>query len=269
MSYTFLKPKTTNIWEETWNKVGSKWQFWVPLPLIFIFGFLPLVIIPIVYFMIVLAQVRASFWKEFAKVNGWQYKERIQPEIFSNLINMGDSIKETGLMFQEGNTRSISNEIEGILNNRHFRIFCYQFSIGSGKSRRVYYYTVFAFKFNGSFPHIYLNNKNNSWSITTGERVPLPVEFENKFSLSAPKKYEVEALEIFTPNVLMSLLDDKFSYDVEFVNQEILVFADGEINNFDQLEKRFNEALNLNDLMSEKLDKFKFEPIGNLSSTLK
>lgn len=266
MFYSFQKPKTTNIWQMTWEKVGSKWQFWVPIPLVFIFGFFPL-FISIIYFIIVLNQVRSSFWKEFADINGWQYKNKIQLENF-NLINTGDLVQETGLMFKEGNMRNISNEIEGMINNRHFRIFCYQFSVGSGKNRKIYYYTVFAFRVNGSFPHIYLNNKNNSWNITTREKIPLPVEFENKFSLSAPKKYEVEALEIFTPEVLTSLLDSNFSYDVEFVNQEVLVFTDGEINDFNQLEKKFNKALELNDLMSDKLDKFKFEPIGNLPSTL-
>ncbi|MEI6580984.1 MAG: hypothetical protein WCO07_02305 [bacterium] len=266
MIHIFVKPKTTNIWQATWNIVKTKWYFWAPLLLVFILG--PLAIaIPSIYFIATLNKTRSFFWKEFADLNGWQYNDSIQSETFNLAYNNTNG--ESGVMFKEGNTRNISNEIRGFFEDRPFRIFCYQFSIGSDKNRRTFCYTVFAFKLNGSFPHIYLNNKSNSWSINTGEKIPLPVEFENKFSLSAPKEYEIEALEIFTPDILASLLNKGFLYDVEFVNQEILVFADGQINNFEQLETRFNKALELKDLMFEKLDKFKFEKIGDIPATLK
>lgn len=154
-------------------------------------------------------KARSSFWKEFAEVNGWKYKNIKQPGIL-NLNYYGEPDKEAGVMFKEGKGRSLTNEIEGVIEGRHFRLFCYEFFVSSGKSRRTYHYTVFAFKFKGSFPHVYLNNKLNSWSVSTGEKIPLPTEFEKRFSLSAPKKYEIEALEIFTPDVLTSLLDGGF-----------------------------------------------------------
>lgn len=49
----------------------------------------------------------------------------------------------------------------------------------------------------------------------------------------------------------------------------MLIFADGRINNFEKLEEEFNRALELEDLMDEKLDKFKFHQIGDRSSILK
>ena len=265
MQYIFLKPQTGNIWLATWNVVKLKWQFWVPLLFVFIIG--PIAVaIAIIYFIIIQNKVRSSFWKEFADLNGWQYKNMVPPGPFDQFID--NSNQESGLMFKEGSSRIISNEVTGVLQERPFRIFCYQFSVGTGKSRRIFYYTVFTFKFNGSFPHIYLNNKSNSWNINTEENIPLPQEFKDKFSISTPKKYEIEALEIFTPDIFATLLDKNFSYDVEFINQEILIFTDGQINNFEQLEKRFYNALELKDLLSNKLDKFKFEKIGNLTSTL-
>jgi len=265
MIHTFLKPKVKNIWQETWNKVSSEWFFWVPIIFFFFFGFIVL-IIPFLYFLFELNKMRATFWKEFADLNGWKYKENHEgeiPDLFSSNSN-----NEQGIMFKEGSMGNISNEIDGIIDNRHFRIFCYQFSVGSGKSKKTYYYTVFAFSFNGSFPHIYLNNKNNSWGIHLEEKIPLPLEFEKKFSLHAPKKYEIEALEIFTPELLVKLLDLNFPYDVEFVNQEILIFTDGQINDFPQLENKFNKAFELKDLIDTKLDKFQFKQIGNIPYTL-
>jgi len=265
MAYNFLKPKTINVSQATWDIVKTKWYFWAPFLFIFIFGVFGIfaLVVPFLYFVSVSIKVQSSFWKEFAIANGWQYKDTTLLELYNKSLE-----KEMGIMFKEGNTRNISNEITGTIKNRHFRIFCYGFTVGSGKNSRTYNYTVFAFKSIGIFPHIYLNNKSNSWNIDVGENIPLPKEFENKFSISTPQKYETEALEIFTPDILASLLQNNFLYDVEFVNQEILVFADGQINNFDQLEKRFNDALTLNDLLAQKLDKFKFEKIGDLPSTL-
>jgi hypothetical protein len=51
-------------------------------------------------------------------------------------------------MFKEGHSQSINNEINGSINNRNFRIFSYNFSVGYGKSKRTYLYTVFCFKYN-------------------------------------------------------------------------------------------------------------------------
>ena len=98
--------------------------------------------------------------------------------------------------------------------------------------------------------------------------IPLPVEFEKNFSLSAPRKYEIEALAIFTLDVLAGLLDNGFAYDVEFVNQEVLIFTDGQINDFGGLERAFDQALKLEDLLDEKLDRFKFQQIGDMPHTL-
>ncbi|MDO8604576.1 MAG: hypothetical protein Q7K40_04265 [bacterium] len=176
---------------------------------------------------------------------------------------------EVGVMFRQGHSGTISRHIEGVVDGRKFRMFNFMFTVGSGKYQRVYPYTVFAFKFNGSFPHIYLNNRHNSYSINTGERIPIHSDFDKKFVLSAQRKYETEALEIFTPDVFAKVLDSGFSYDVELVKQEIIIFIDGVTNNFEKLEKEFNMAIALEDLLGEKLDRFKFEKIGDMSYDLR
>lgn len=288
MHYKFLKPEITNVWKAVWNTIKIRWQFWavlflsvsVAMFLLWLFserfdnqsinysakreeGALFLVLLPFIvilyYIYSAIDEVRGNFWRRFAEINGWQYK------------SYGDPDQESGIMFRQGNSGigDISHIIEGNIDDRRFRIFNYQFSIGSGKHKTTYHYTVFAFKFNGTFPHIYLNSKINFYDVSTGEKIPLPSEFEKKFTLSAPRKYETEALEIFTPDILAKLLDNGFPHDVEFVNQEVLIFANGQINKFEQLEKEFNKALELEDLFDEKLDKFKFEKIGDMSHQLK
>ncbi|KKP98840.1 MAG: hypothetical protein US71_C0002G0050 [Parcubacteria group bacterium GW2011_GWD2_38_12] len=270
MLFQISKPEITNIWKATWDKIKIRWQFWSLVVVAFIshvtlgiwagWGediiFFPFIIV-VLYVVAAQNKIRTSFWKRFAELNGWQYAYYGYPE------------KELGLMFKQGNNRAISNVINGGINDRQFRIFNYEFSIGSGKTKQTYCYTVFVFKFKGSFPHIYLNNRFNYYGVDIGEKIPLPREFEKKFSLSAPKKYEIEALEIFTPDVLANLLDNGFTHDVEFIDQEVLIFTYGQINKFEQLEKEFKRALELEDLLDEKLDKFKFQPIGNMPHILK
>lgn len=279
--YQFKKPEIASVWEATWNTIKIRWQFWsilavalIPGMALVIFGgsegfwddlrtiFVPYFLIIIVYIGTAGNKISVFYWKQFAKLNGWQYK------------GVGEPKRELGVMFQKGAGRKIDHLIEGDIEGRHFRIFNYDFSTGSGKSRTNHNYVVFVFKFNGSFPHIYLNNKHNYQSledyfdIGEGEKVPLPGEFEKNFSLSAPRKYETEALEIFTPDIMAKLLDNGFSHDVEFVDQEMLIFVSGSLGDAEDLEKEFNKALELEDLLDEKLDKFKFEKIGDMPPTL-
>lgn len=257
--YQFKKPEVTNVLKATWDTIKVRWQFWVVVVTAILVGlFFPAAIFVIpLYLVMVINKIKSSFWKQFAEVNGWRYKESV------------DSQNEQGIMFRQGSGGGgTEHNIEGNIDGRSFRVFGYQFTVGRGDSAKTYHYTVFAFKFDGLFPHIYLNNKYNSYGVSVGERIPLPGEFEKKFTLSAPRKYETEALEIFTPDVLAALLDNDFPHDVEFVDQEVLIFTSGQIDSFEQLEKEFNRALEIEDMLDEKLDKFKFEKIGDMSHTL-
>lgn len=278
MAFQILEPEIKSVPMAVWDYIKFRWQFWSILMIVSVlliiltfrilngkwsnYGFegffFPLFIFVVIMNVVLIEErIMASFWKQLADINGWQYKRYDNP-----------NHQESGVMFRKGDKRYISNIIEGSINNRHFRIFSYGFTVGSGKNKRGHDYTVFAFKFNGSFPHIYLNNRHDRYSISAGEEIPLPEEFEKNFSLSAPKEYEIEALEIFTPDVLTSFLNGGFTYDIEFVNQEMLIFTKGRINNFEKLEKEFKRALELEDLLDEKLDKFKFQPIGDRPHSL-
>ena len=89
-----------------------------------------------------------------------------------------------------------------------------------------------------------------------------------KILFISTKKYEIEVLEIFTLDILDKLLNNNYSYDIEFISQEMFVFLDERIRKFEQFEKMFNEVLELEDLLDEKLDNFKFEKIGDMPSVL-
>lgn len=306
MAYKLIKPEIISVPRATigelknsWTKLKTSRYFWLfvcsGIFLVILIPFIPiLLVLPAAYIFYVANKSRSAFWRQVAEANGWQYRESsdpileleskmqaflsqnsrdvtaVEPEGIDNQESSGgDSVIESGIMFKQGGDRSIDHCIEGSVEGRKFRMFNYTFGVGSGESKKVYAYTVFAFKFDGHFPHFYLNNLHNSYSIKTGEHVSLPPEFEKQFSLSAPRRHEIEALEIFTPDVLSKLLDMKLVHDIEFVDQEMVIFADGVVYNFEKLEKEFNMAIELENLLSKKLDRFKFEKIGDMSHNLK
>lgn len=232
---------------------------------------------------------RESFWVRFAEINGWNYHNFGKSntslnssfsvsfpayELFTLLALKIRTMKSRGffkgesVMMQQGMDRQIFHQISGVIDGRNFKIFTYHFSTGIGEHRELHFYTVFVFKFNGHFPHLYLNNKHNHYNVYVGENVPLPAEFSKQFTLSVPRKYEIEALEIFTPDVLEVILDGGFAHDIELVDQELLFFSEGIIDDVEKLEKEFTLALALEDILDEKLDRMKFEKIGDMPSVL-
>jgi|SRR3989344_1933595 len=221
--------------------------------------FAPLIFAAVIFGVWIERQARQSFWKQFAARKGWSYEPWSRTSL------------ELGAMFREGEGREISNVVSGPSDGRSVRIFTYTFykkRFGE-KNSRTYNYTVFAFKFKGHFPHIYLDRIGNPYTIKVGKQISVPVEFKEKFRLSAPEGYEIEALQIFTPELLAFILDSSLKHDVELVNQELLLYVPGKIDNLDELEKEFSEALTMANKFAPVLDSIQFQRIGDKPYVLK
>ncbi len=221
----------------------------------FYVGFVSLMIM-LMYIAVKYIVALHSFWIEIASVNGWSYKGRLP------------AAPGPAIMFRQGKNNNYASALEGTLNGFSFTSFSYTFATGEGKSEVTHPYHVFSFPFEGNFPHLYLNNRHNSYSLSIGESIPLPSEFEQQFFLSAPKEYEIEALEIFTPEILVKILDGKFIHDIELVDQRLFVFINKSIQDFQTFEQELEKAVELRNLFAERLNKFKFEKIGNKPSLL-
>lgn len=216
---------------------------------------LPWVLLTI-YYVSVWQSIRAEFWFLFAFNRGWKYQ------------GSGEPSKEAGVMFHQGRNQKIYHVVEGSEDKRPLRIFELEFTIGHGKGSATLGFTVFEFKLKGHFPHFYLNQLQNGYGVRVGEVIPVPSEFQKQFQLSAPKEYEIEALQVFTPNVMAYLLDTQLKYDIELVEQELLIFKPGIIRRLDELEHEYDRALNLVKLFAPVLDKFRFTQIGDASYNL-
>lgn len=218
--------------------------------------FLPLIFLAAVYYSSIIARVQSDFWREFAARNGFSYAKTY------------DITSESGLMFKQGGSRSAEHVVRGTFRNVPIKVFSYYFSITKGESSIHYFYTVFEFMFSGTFPHLYLNRLDNGYGLETGEIISLPYEFEKHFRLYAPKEYEIEALQVFTPDILAALLEDDFRHDIEIVDGELLIFRKHHINSTEELEEEFKAAIRIYEYFASVLNRIRFAEIGDYSPYL-
>lgn len=216
----------------------------------------------IMWFYIAYSKIREAFWKQLALQYKWEYT-------FSRDIS-----HEKALLFHAGNSMSAEHGVKGIYNEQPFQIFEYYYTIGSGRNKTTYEFTVFEIKFTGTFPHLYLNYKNDWYSNTPPifsslAKISVPKEFENKFKLYAPKEYEIETLEIFTPEIFALLIDSEWNHDMEFVDGELVIYRKIKFSNFADLDRELNKIKKFVDILAPLLNRSKLTQIGDISPSLR
>jgi hypothetical protein len=203
--------------------------------------------------------LETQLWKEIAEQYGCTYVK--QPELRSN-----------ALIFQEGEKKYTKRGLSGIIQNHPFRFFQYSYETGSKDRPKTHNYCISEITFNGTFPHIYLNNtKNRNISFLKGlllPRLTLPTELEKKFNLHSPKEYEIETLEIFTPDLLLNLLNMQWEHDLELVDQKLFVFREKPIRTKQEIADEIERLEKLLEILAPKLNHQKLTPIGDHSTIL-
>ncbi len=213
------------------------------------------------YMSSVYSKARESFWMQISTKYGWTYTHH------KNIL------KEKALLFGIGHSISVGHGISGNYQDRPFHIFEYEYAVGSGKQKTTYSFTVFEVKFTGNFPHLYLNYKDDGYAntpalISSLAKLSLPKEFEDKFKLYSPKEYEIETLEIFTPDFFTHLLNCGWKHDMEFVDGELLIYRRSQFNNFTDLDTELNTIKKFVDFLSPRLNRLTFTHIGDHSPLL-
>lgn len=222
--------------------------------------FLPPILIPIAWYGKIWEKVHSTFWKQVAKKYGWR------------LVDSKDLTKENALLFKQGHSGRTGVCLIGHSEGRFFEIFQYFYTVGHGKHATTYEFMVFEFKVKGTFPHLYVNNKKDSLHFSGRMFMPkisLTPEFEKQFELFAPKEYEIEALEIFTPDTMQHLLDTGWRHDLELVDSEILIYRYHHFNGAKELEDEYTRIQKFVDYLMPKLNRLKLEKIGDMPHMLK
>ena len=168
-------------------------------------------------------------WR-FAVDNEWYYARRVLNPVYQ------------GVIFQQGHSRRAEHVIykTGNDNEATFEIGSYQYTVGSGKNQRTYYWTYCSIELDRHVPHMVLDAKANNMQLfgkTLTSNLPtafrkdqvlsLEGDFDKYFTLYAPAQYKRDAYYVFTPDLMALLIDTSSQFDAEVIDNKLFVYARG------------------------------------------
>lgn len=188
------------------------------------------------------ARIKSQFTQQFGASIGWRY------------ASAAGMATVSGRIFKQGRGQKISDVLTGVMENRPSRIFSFAFTVGSGKSSHTYTYTVFETEFAGLMPDITLTDAATfapTELFNAGERIKLEGDFNKYFTLNVPKGYELEAYQIFTPDVMADLIDKARDLNFEFSGSRLYIYAAKEVTTRIEFNRIFALVTFLDGLFSK------------------
>ena len=175
--------------------------------------------------------ILAKFYEQFAIRNGYDYRRN-------------GTVKGTGALLEAGNSRDYFNIVRGRYLEHLITIFNYEYTIGSGKNRRTYRFTVFEIDYDKVLPNMFLRSDRHRWStikpkFQDGRRLDLEGNFDDYFDLFCEEKFEIEALQVFAPNIMEKLMKEWNNLNLEFVDDKIYIYQPKYISKKVDLEKMY------------------------------
>ncbi|KKW29162.1 MAG: hypothetical protein UY71_C0002G0007 [Parcubacteria group bacterium GW2011_GWB1_52_7] len=182
--------------------------------------------IPVVWFAggwgLAQGKVRDEFMRQFAARNNFAYK------------GYGSLGEVEGALFRRGHGRRITHVVAGAEGEHPVRFYFFTYTVGSGKHKKTYNYTVGEVAFSGLLPDIIVEARGD-WDFSDlasshFKQIRLGGSFEDHFGVFVQDDLEIEAFEIFTPEVMEELAGRARDYNFEFINRKLYVFKKGYIS---------------------------------------
>ncbi len=177
-------------------------------------------------------KVDNRFYQQIAELNGYTY----EPKGFLNT---------RGHVFQIGDSPKFEDIITGEFENHPLKLFVYKFTTGSGKQRAEHKLSICELTFPTQMPNIVLNAHNfSSYSLFDFglKKLTLEGDFHKHFTLYCQPNYEIEALQIFTPDVMQDLMKKSKNYDIEFADDKIYIISPASLKTRTEIMAMFNFA---------------------------
>lgn len=171
---------------------------------------------------------RAVRLSRFARDNGWFYSRSVKAPLHQ------------GIIFQQGHSRHAADIIylTGDPAVASFEMGNYQYTVGSGKNQQTYHWIYACVEMDRNLPHMVLDARSNNMrlfgknissnlpiSLNRDQVLSLEGDFNNYFTLYAPKEYERDALYVFTPDLMALLIDNASSFDAEVIDNKFYIYA--------------------------------------------
>ena len=182
----------------------------------------------IVSAMLIGILIRASFGGakrsiqrlKFAEANGFVYH---QSEPAARL---------RGVLFGVGGSRTNRSVFQM---HGNVRIGNYSYTTGSGKNRQTHNWRYIEVPLPRNLPHLVLDSKDNNSifgtnlpvSLQRSQRLDLEGDFNDYFTLYAPSDYGFDVRYILPPDTMALLIDNLARFDLEFIDNRMMIVADG------------------------------------------
>lgn len=176
----------------------------------------------------------------------------------AHLVVELDNPNYAGTIFETGDSRVIK---EALLFSDGKEIGNYSYTTGSGKNRSTHTWGYMRVKLTRRLPHMLLDAKNNNFlgnifsnlptTFTKDQTMRLEGNFNDYFTLYAPKGYERDALYVFTPDVMSTLIDFGSHYDMEVIDDNLLFYTGSHYHLTS--EESLREALGILDKISAEI----------------
>lgn len=136
-----------------------------------------------------------------------------------------------------GHSRKMLHVISGIYQDCPLTLFEFACIIGYGKNKKYIQFTTFEIEYKSKLQSIFLRSKKDKWAITNffqsigddmafGKVLKLEGDFNKYFTLYVPNEdYEIEALQIFTPEIMAKLIDTGNGFSFEFLDNKLFIYS--------------------------------------------
>lgn len=176
-------------------------------------------------------KIADEFMEQFAAANGYRYRAQTKT----------DNLK--GSLFAIGSDKRAEDEVSGVYQGYPMRLFTYHYTVHMGRSSHTFDTMVFEVAFNTKLPDVLLSSRSQGFlfgrPLFLPNEIPLEGDLNKTFRLYADKGYEIEALQIFTPELLAHLVALPVHYTLEFINNKLYVYSDHVITKRNDLNNMY------------------------------
>lgn len=134
-----------------------------------------------------------------------------------------------GGLFYIGSNRRVFNLVSGTYQDYPITVFNYSYVTGSGKSAHTWHCTVFELDLQNTLPDILLKRVGQNFGgplCSINENyLQLEGDFNQYFMVDVTKGYEIETLQILSPDVMEKLIDNDPGFSMEIVNNHLFIYA--------------------------------------------
>lgn len=172
----------------------------------------------IVYALVKDSLVRRRVIREFAEING--------------LVPLTEDTTTSLLppsLQNIGSNRKFNNGYIMRVDNQSVYLFDYSFEILAEGRHGYKRYSLAIVQSQKSYPHIYLDGRQNNRNDTykAWQKLTLEGDFNKYFDLYADENTNIETLSFLTPDVMQRFIDTARLYDVETYNQNLAIITAG------------------------------------------